>query len=175
MPDKAEEMLASKKAIDINGDFIPANVFLAYPMLKLLGQDYVEKPLFNTQLVTGDTVLDRTEKMLAIGQPVLLHVKLGSNLARSNHWVVASPQSGPLVIMDPWFGDMVPFASRYGDPAHQIFGAIRFFGPVTDAPNKMLMNLSFKAYEMMQASGHPELQYKIDTYSKEVFNDILGI
>ena len=61
---------------------------------------------------------------LDAGRVVLAEVQLGGN----QHFVLLTGYtlSGGLVINDPWFGDVVSFNARYGDPAIAIL-SIRTF------------------------------------------------
>jgi Peptidase_C39 like family len=61
---------------------------------------------------------------LDAGRPVVAEVQLGGN----QHFVLLTGYtlSGGLVIDDPWFGDVVSFNARYGDPAIGIL-SIRTF------------------------------------------------
>jgi hypothetical protein len=60
---------------------------------------------------------------LAAGRPVVAEVRL---LGSQHFVVITGAGNGGLIINDPWFGDQVPFASRYGDPATAIL-SIRTF------------------------------------------------
>lgn len=65
------------------------------------------------------------------GRPVVAEVSLYGN----QHFVliVGDNSATGLVINDPWFGDTVKFADRYGDPASGIV-SIRTFIPAGGAP-----------------------------------------
>lgn len=67
---------------------------------------------------------------LDAGRPVVAEVRLDGN----QHFVLLTgySQDGGFVINDPWFGDSVNFADRYGDPASGIV-SIRTFMPADPA------------------------------------------
>jgi hypothetical protein len=62
---------------------------------------------------------------LSAGRPVIAEVSLN----RNQHFVVLTGMDGGggFITNDPWFGDQVNFASRYGDPSTGIV-SIRTFG-----------------------------------------------
>jgi hypothetical protein len=62
---------------------------------------------------------------LSAGRPVIAEVRLN----RNQHFVVLTGMDGAggFITNDPWFGDQVNFASRYGDPSTGIV-SIRTFG-----------------------------------------------
>jgi hypothetical protein len=70
---------------------------------------------------------------LDAGRPVVAEVSLGGN----QHFVLLTgyAATGGLAINDPWFGDSVRFADRYGDPSSGIL-SIRTFMPADAAPRR---------------------------------------
>lgn len=67
---------------------------------------------------------------LEAGRPVVAEVRLDGN----QHFVLLTgyTQDGGFIINDPWFGDSMNFADRYGDPATGIV-SIRTFMPADPA------------------------------------------
>jgi peptidase C39-like protein len=64
---------------------------------------------------------------LDAARPVVAEVQLGGN----QHFVLLTGYtlSGGLVINDPWFGDVISFNARYGDPATGILSIRTFMVP----------------------------------------------
>jgi hypothetical protein len=73
------------------------------------------------------------QRELDAGRPVVAEVSLGGN----QHFVLLTgyTSTGGLTINDPWFGDSVRFADRYGDPSTGIL-SIRTFMPADAAPRR---------------------------------------
>lgn len=166
-PDVLAANMTANGGLDSNDYIIWQKLESLYPVT-FLGRDYAVAPDgFKPQLVTSEALRRRADKLARIGQPALLAVKLGSNLAKPNHFVIRDPNAkGEFVIVDPAFGDRIEFRSRYGDPDHQIWGLARFFGNPVNPPDADLSVIAFKLNEMQKK---PET---VETYRHEMFNDL---
>lgn len=95
---------------------------------------WAKVPYFVERFYCEKTVapVERIREELRAGHAVLLAVHLGkdTNAYKVNHWVLCIDEN--FTINDPWFGDRVLLADRYGNPEKAILGGAFFNYPPLD-------------------------------------------
>lgn len=88
---------------------------------------WVKLPHFVSRFYCTDVIapIDEIVNNFRSGKQVLLNVHLGyNNSLKPNHWVLMVSED--FEINDPWTGDRVSLASRYGPPCKAILGGAYF-------------------------------------------------
>jgi hypothetical protein len=76
--------------------------------------------------------LDKIDKYLQEGKPVIAMVDFSPTTGVQTHFVLIVGKEGDYLINDPWTGETYYFTAKYGDPATKIFGLRLYSGPVKE-------------------------------------------
>jgi len=76
--------------------------------------------------------LDKIDKYLVEGKPVIALVDFTPGGSVNTHFVVIYGKDQDYLIWDPWYAETYYFTAKYGDPATKIFGLRLYSGPIPE-------------------------------------------
>lgn len=103
--------------------------------------------------------LDKIDKYLAEGKPVIALVDFSPAAGVQTHFVVIYGKDNDYLIFDPWYNETYYFTAKYGDPATKIFGLRLYSGQVPqggdtlESLNAKITELSQKLSDEIQANA----------------------
>ena len=110
--------------------------------------------------------LDRIDKYLAEGKPVIALVDFSPKEGVQTHFVLIIGKDRDYLINDPWTGECYWFEAKYGDPARYIFGLRLYSGPVKEVVTNEALNAQIVSLHGQLSDAHKALATLQDSFSQ---------
>jgi len=157
-PDDLNEFYKTRKVFDsatIINYYAAANCFE-----DISADDYVD-------CYIDPAPLDRIDKYLAEGKPVIALVDFSPKEGVQTHFVLIIGKDKDYLINDPWTGETYWFEAKYGDPARYIFGLRLYSGPVKEVVTNEALNAQIVSLHTQLSTAHGAMADLQDTIGKQ--------
>lgn len=168
-------LLRGVAGLDQEGNLVHGAIEKLYPNVTFYERRYTTNYPFQApqpKMLAG-AALQRLDRYLKLGQPVILEVDNVGNDGRPDHWVVAKEmRDGDFLIHNPDGGVEQWFSQRYGDPAKKLYGFYQVIGPSVGFPPQATDDSMRDGLAAWKASMVWRGK-NVATYSKEILDALL--
>jgi hypothetical protein len=171
-PPQAVAKLLAVNGLTTDGQLTYDGIMRAFPDVAFWGRhDTTVNNQPNYSRMDIGVALKRIQKLVRLGQPVILCVDAINNDKIADHAVLCVSENFDVV--DPAYGDLKPIAFRYGQPDRSIYGFVALIGsPVefndeTYAPEGQALWKMTQAYKLAGNAAAKQ-------YAKEAIDILLS-